>query len=190
VFFVFFFFFYLIFETGSHHISLAFLKLRDLPASASQVLGLMVCATLYLVDNMCRGQRTACESRSSPSTLWVLGIELRPAALAASTVTSWAISLVQESTLNKTSESVSQPCLWVCGSWSRGPGSLWALHFKVEKVSKITLLETRAASFEATREKSVHDTLTRKLLGMLGHHWLRSSLVSGTGGQWRWHRSE
>lgn len=48
------------------------------------------------------GQRTVCGGRFSPSTIRVLGHKLRLAGLAATTFTSWVISLV------------SQACFWNC----------------------------------------------------------------------------
>jgi hypothetical protein len=84
---------------GTHSVDQAGLKLRNPPASASQVLGLKACATtpsrnqIYFVEffltlilcwgwdgvgfqppGTCEGQRTTCRSVSSPFTVWVSGV--------------------------------------------------------------------------------------------------------------------
>lgn len=41
----------------------------DIPLALSQ-------SFIYFVCHVCRGQRTACRSQFSPSTLWVPGIQL------------------------------------------------------------------------------------------------------------------
>jgi hypothetical protein len=88
---------------GTHSVDQAGLKLRNPPASASQVLGLKACATtaqlsfkflsyavIYLLI-VCRyghwsSQRTTCRNQCLPSTVWVPGIDLRPAGSPASPI--------------------------------------------------------------------------------------------------------
>lgn len=47
-----------------------------------------VCMYMYLSQHMCRGQKTTCKIQFSPSTVWILDIELRSSSLGASALSS------------------------------------------------------------------------------------------------------